>query len=209
MKTHTQAYFNYYTNHFYFFTYNNASDFISGYTSSVSNDIEYSTNNIKINFTYKSPFEFEDEVEIKEIKFLLYTYFVYYEIYNKVTMKTYHGIFDIRINRIMLNTDEDIDLFIPYSNISMLAITKSTAYKTCIIQGNNIDTCLGECPTGTKLKLDIDGNECVSGENPCGSKFLLIPEEICISICNTSKFILIDNKCGLCRDIGPENEKYK
>ena len=35
----------------------------------------------------------------------------------------------MELDKIMFNTDIDIDVFIPYSSNSMLAITKDTAYK--------------------------------------------------------------------------------
>ena len=147
-KNHTQGYFNNYTDHFYFITYNDVSDFVSGY-STVANTWPnlYTTSSIQVNINELSPFEFSDEVEIKEMKFLLYTNYVYYSIYNIKSGKTYHGILDVKINRIVFNTDEDIDTFIPYSNISMLAITKNSAYKICIIQDSN-KNCLEKCSSG-------------------------------------------------------------
>ena len=59
------------------------------------------------------------------MNFLLYNKYVYYAIYNTQTQKTYHGIYDVVLDKIMFNTDIEIDVFIPYSNNSMLAITYS------------------------------------------------------------------------------------
>ena len=135
-KKYNQAIFNNISDEFYFFTYNNISDFSSGY-SSITN-LDYNIENVLIHDNIESPFEFVDEVEIKEMNFLLNNKYIYYSIYNIQRNITYHGIYDIKLNKIIFNTDEDIDVFIPYSNNSMLAITKETAYKICIIKDNYI-----------------------------------------------------------------------
>ena len=41
----------------------------------------------------------------------------------------YHGVLDITLNKVIFNTNENIDIFIPYSSNSMLAITKEFAYR--------------------------------------------------------------------------------
>ena len=134
---------------------------------------------------------------------MIYTNYVYYSIYNKISRKTYHGIFNVTTNKIVFNTDEDLDAFIPYSNYSMLAITKDSAYQICIIK-NSDGECIPSC-SGSVI-LDIDGNYCASS---CGNgKLLLIPEEICISECNTSIYIKNSSHCGLCRDM-QSSRKYK
>ena len=71
------------------------------------------------------------------MKFILYTKYVYYTIYNNKTEEMYHGVLDITLNKIIFNTNEDIDIFIPYSSNSMLAITKESAYRICFIKDNN------------------------------------------------------------------------
>ena len=64
----------------------------------------------------------------------------------------------------MFNTDEEIDVFIPYSTKAMLAIKKESAYKICIIQSGSeyIEKCSNE---NEKLILDEDGNKCIYGQN--------------------------------------------
>ena len=42
------------------------------------------------------------------------TKYAYYKIYNIVKQKTYYGIFDIKLNQILFNTNEEINTFIPY-----------------------------------------------------------------------------------------------
>ena len=205
-KTYSKGYFNNYTNDFYYITYNNISDFTSGHsTSTVLSYDDISP--VIVSNNYNSPFEFLEEVEIKEMEFLLYTNYVYYSIINKISGKSYHGIFDVKTNKIVFNTDEDIDTFIPYSNYSMLAITKDYAYQICIIKSANSDSnfqCIQSC--SGNIILDTDGNYC---DNSCASgKVLLIPEEICISDCNTTIYIKNSSHCGLCRDMNSAN-KYK
>ena len=210
-KTYTQGYFNNYTNHFYFITYNDNSDFVSGY-SNVTNEGSdlYTTSKIQIKLNENSPFEFSDEVEIKEMKFLLYTHYVYYSIYNKKTTKTYHGVLNVKTNKIVFNTIEDINVFIPYSSNSMLAITSESAYRICLIQdSSNADNCLESCPDDSNnLILDIDGNKCSSSTACEDGKYTLLPEGVCISSCNTTIYVLQGNNCGLCRDL-ENTKKYK
>ena len=201
-KSHSQGYFNNFTNDFYYITYNNISDFNSGFSTSTVSSYNV-IDRVAVSNNYNSPFEFLDEVEIKEMHFLLYTNYVYYSIYNKISRKTYHGILNVTTNKIVFNTDEDLDAFIPYSNYSMLAITKDSAYQICIIK-NSAGECIPSC-SGSVI-LDIDGNYCASSCN--NGKLLLIPEEICISECNTSIYIKNSSHCGLCRDM-QSTRKYK
>ena len=134
-KQYSQAYFGNSSTDFYFMTYNDVSDFKSGY--SVSHPDDFKINSVTIKKNENTPFEFLDEVEIKEMNFLFNNKYVYYTIYDAKTKKTYHGILDIKFNKVMFNTDEEIDVFIPYSTNSMLAITKKSAYKICAIGKSN------------------------------------------------------------------------
>ena len=92
-KQNTKGYFNNVTTDFYYITYNDVTDFSSGYSinPAAANSFEIA-NTITFENNNGSPFEFLDEVEIKEINFLPYNKYVYYSIYNKNTKKTYHGI---------------------------------------------------------------------------------------------------------------------
>ena len=197
VKEYTQAYFKNYSDEFYFMTYNDVSDFKSGY-SSVTTDDYLSLSNVQVIINEDSPFEFMDEVEIIEMNFLLYNKYIYYAINNTQTQKTYHGIYDVILNKIMFNTDINIDTFIPYSNNSMLAITGDNAYRICAIQING--ECVDQCTTGTLIR-DSDGNKC--SDSCDGEKYLLIPDNICITECDTSIYILNNDnkKCGLCKDM--------
>ena len=146
--------------------------------------------------------------------------YAYYTILNKVTNVTYHGVFDIITNKIMFNTDEEVELFIPYityinegdqggyehSN-SMLMITKTSAYRICAVRNGH--DCVDACSSDQKVQLDVDGNKCVSKNQNCDSgKYSLIPEDICTTGCNTTIFISNGTHCGLCRDMD-SGKKYK
>ena len=203
-KEYSKAIFNNYTNDFYYFTYNNASDFSSGFSNKTVNSSNYYTNDVEVNNNLNTPFEFIDAVEIKEMKFLWYTKYVYYSIYNVKEKKTYHGVLDIVLNKIIFNTNEDINVFIPYSNNSMLAITNESAYRICLINGNNND-CLNECSSGG-LILDINGNKC--GTDCDSNQFIIKPEGICSLECDNYSYIKRGTECGLCRDLDDDN-KYK
>ena len=229
IKKYTQAYFHvyHYNNNFYYFTYNDIHDFTSGYSTksivtSSNEDTDYSQiDNLTFVNNEKSPFEFQNDVEIIQMENIYNYRYVYYTIKDKVTNIIYHGLLDIILNKIVFNTDDEVDLFIPYITFittekegvgyehsnSMLMITKNSAYRVCAIK--NGDDCSDECPSDKKLILDEDGNKCVDVNANCGSgKLILLPEEICVSSCNTSIFTSNGTHCGLCRDI-ESNKKYK
>ena len=63
------------------------------------------------------------------MNFLLYNKYIYYTINNTKTGEIYHGLYDVKLGKIMFNTNEDISTFIPYSSNSMLAITKDNVHK--------------------------------------------------------------------------------
>ena len=101
-KKYSQAVFENSTNHFYYFTYNNISDFSSGFSNKTASGWNCYINNVEVNNNYTSPFEFVDQVEIKEMKFLYYSKYVYYSIYSNKTLKAYHGVLDITLNKIII-----------------------------------------------------------------------------------------------------------
>jgi hypothetical protein len=205
MLTNSNSYYNLNNDNFYFMTYNSVSDLITGYYNKKStiefdniDQVDPVVNNL-------SPLEFFDDVEIKFLKFIRNTKYLYYEIVNKGNNATYHGIIDIEFNKVIFNTDEEIVEFKPYSNNAMLAITKNSVYKICTIK-NNDDTCKDECSSG-KLVLDtLKPNQCNS-ENKCDN-CILIPNEICIEECDENLFTKNGKQCGLCRDLNKE-KPYK
>ena len=203
-KAFTSAYFDLNSDFYYFFTYDNASNFISGY-----NTEDFDSNGIN-NFNAKvlneeSPLEFIDEVEIIKMKFISNTKFVYYEIKNINNNKIYHGIIDIKLNKVIFNTDEVLTDFIPYDSISMLALTSNNAYRICPFKIDGV--CVASCTNPEEYILDSHGNRC---SDTCdGDKILLIPERFCNDTCDENYYVRKDNQCGLCKNLYPNEKIYK
>ena len=208
IQKYAQAYYSTSTNSFYFITYNDIYDFISGYVSTTNTAItvnNYDWAEIKIN--NKTPFEFiEKEFEIEKMDIKLYNRFVYYKIKDKNnTQKIYHGIIDVKANKVIFNTNETINYLIPYTNLSILVITQTSAYKVCFYKKDN--QCVEECSEG--YKYDIDGNTCSSSSSCENGKVTFIPSGICINSCDETYYVKKDGKCGLCKDFNPNNNSYK
>ena len=140
------------------------------------------------------------------MKFIQYTKYVYYSLYNNKTSQTYHGILDITLNKIILNINENIEVFIPYLNNSMLAITNESAYRICFIKDNDNDNyCLNGCPND-EIILNVDRNKCGNFCDPY--QYLIIPEGVCSNECNNSVYTSNGIICGLCKDLNIAN-RYK
>ena len=208
LKSHFNLLFNNGNYDFYWINYNNNSDFTSGFSfNSVinANDI----GNIQININENSPIEFLDDVTIKQMNFIPYTKFVYYEIYNNIKKVTYHGIIDIILNKVIFNTDEEIKKFIPKSKNSMLALTKDSAYEICAIYDGDYN-CLDTCnnPTAKIIYDTQKPNLCYDTAIKC-ENYILMPNEVCIETCDENIFTIIDDnnikQCGLCRDLNKGN----
>ena len=210
MKEHTKAVFQNYSTNFYFLTYNNASDFICGYSTkqpSTSEGIKFKDiNEFEFKIFNESPFEFKGDVEILEISFSLYNKYAIYKIYDKESNKTYNGFIDVTKNKVMFNTDIEIKKFIAYDENSMLAITNTGAYQICGIISND-GKCTDSCADGQSIILDTDGNKC--GSVCPGKKIKLLPGEICYDECDLNINIKNGTLCGLCKYFSPFDEKYK
>ena len=201
LKTNFTAFFKNSSYSFYWINYNteNISDFESGY--SLNENIENNIYNFDIKYHHKSPFEFVDNVKIEKIKFIYGNKYVYYKLHNNDKNIDYHGILDVVLNKIVFNIDEDILEFEPYSNNSMLAITKNSIYKICVIR-NDDDTCNETCSSSVDVFDSSKYNRC-GNENSCSLKSM--PDEICIDSCDENLFYLKDNKeCWLCKDFETE-----
>ena len=206
-KAHTKACFKS-DNYFYYFTYNNASDFIGGYSTGAVSDSDYSNiNGIGFHTFEESPFELINEVEIQEINFIKTTKYVYFKIKDLTTEKIYYGILDIGWNRVIFNTDETIEKYTPYSDISMLAITSETAYEICVLKSDG--SCTSSCSNSNEgLILDIEMNKC--GTECEIGKIEMLPEHVCMNpiYCDTSKYLKNNTHCGLCKYFYPDDNKY-
>ena len=206
-KNYSEAYFTSDYN-FHYFTYNDVSDFLGGYsTSPISSSVYSDITSVEIKNHNFSPIEFLNEVEINYIKFISGTKYAYYEIYDKNTNKTYYGFMDIKQNKVLFNTDIEIKTFVPYSNTEMLAITANSAYKICLYINNGqcSDTC------DDNLILDVDGNKCQSNTDCDEGKIKLMPNDICVneSFCDLNIFEKNNTHCGLCKEFYPFNTPYK
>ena len=212
-KHYSQAQFD--DNHFLnYFTYDDIHSFQSGFTNAelplYSNKDLYieSFNLISFINNTQSPFSFIDNVEIKEMKFISGTKYVYYKILNLDKGTQYYGLLDIQLNKVLYNIEGELDTFIPYSEGEIIAITPTSAYKICIIKDGN--SCLKSC-FSNDLILDIEGNKCQSGCD--NGKIMLMPEGICINknICDLNIFVLNadETQCGLCSYFYPNGAKYK
>ena len=202
-NTYSYAFFNENNYHFYFMTYNSTSDFKSGYYIE-QDTIDYK-NVDKINITKNedNPLKFIDDVTIKKMNFITGTKYIYYEIFNNNKQITYHGIIDIVKNKVIFNTNETINTFIPYSNNSMLAITNNSAYKICAIKNNDNNECLEECSNNDLVINTFKPNSCGSCD-----KILFKPDDICIKECDNNLYYENDTECKLCKDI-EEKSQYK
>lgn len=206
MLPYSQLYFNLYNDHFYIMTYNTINDLRCGYYNQ-SDEISFGEIDINLKFNKDSPLEFLKDFEIEYINFIRNTKYLYYKIINNDENITYHGIIDIESNKVIFNTDKEIIDFKPYSNNSMLAITNESAYKICIIKGDN-NECLNEC-SNNHVFYDISkSNHCFNENDKCND-YVLMPNEICIEKCDENIFYKKDNnECGLCKDLNDE-KPYK
>ena len=118
IKSNTRAAIdnNYY---FYYFTYNDVSDFTSGYSNTYIN-LENDGSNFASSFSSTknadSPLSFVDNVEIIDMNFIPGTHDVYYKIYNKDKNTTYCGLIDVKENKVIYNIEADDVTFIPDSS---------------------------------------------------------------------------------------------
>ena len=206
LKSKYYSFASIYNTYFYFINYNNELDFESGYLIEDLSYVDENTNFI-IN-SNKSPFEFLDNITLKETKFIYDSKYVYYKVYSNNKKIYYHGVYDVVLNKIIFNTDKEILDFKPYSidykSIGMLAITKESAYKICFYNNDNND-CLEQC-NGNTIYNSETNNHC---GNECETNFILKPNDICVNTCDESIYIIKNNKeCWLCKDLENEN-KYK
>ena len=181
--------------YFYYFTYNDASDFESGYST---NYIDFSS---KDNFAstaanpgvvkkQDTPLTFVDNVEIQEMNFFKESKYAYYKIYNKDKNKTYYGIIDVTSSKVLYNIEAEFTLFIPASTgstVIMLGLTSTTIYQICIVKDGS--SCNNDCGS-TDILLNVEGNKC---DTVCDTgKIKLMPEGICIDteLCDLNTYEL-------------------
>ena len=207
-KQYTRGYYNYDTNSFYYITYDDIYNFMSGYLTTSNDEVNINDLSWAKGFTNNtnSPFEFVDEVEIEKMDFVINNKLVYYKIRNKKNNKIYHGVLDVVENKVVFNTDEEINYFLPYHKESILAITSTNAYKICVYKNEN-DECVEKCDNG--YTLSINGNKCGSSSSCEDDQIILIPDNICTDTCDTNIYVKNGTHCGLCKDFNPNGKQYK
>ena len=204
ISENSYGYINEKNNYFYAMFYNNSNQFMSKY-SNTALDVEDKNNLNKINVetNNETPFRFINNVTIEELKFIRNTKYAYYKVNDNSDKQTYHGVIDIELNKIIFNTNEEIDEFKPLTSHSMLAIIGNSAYEVCLIKDSW--KCIEECPSDKKLFLDTEYYNVCNDESFSCLKSILIPENICIASCDENYLLLDNNKCGLCKDLNSDN----
>ncbi len=198
-------------NYLYYISYDD-----SNYYSSYSNEKIYVDSNLNhISFKKNNiPLEFVNNIIIKSIDFIRYTKYIYYSIelnhtFNQQSM-TYNGIIDIKNNRVLFNTNEEIKQIKPFSSNSLLIITESSAYKLCVFTKDNDNNCINECPNGQELILDTEkSNYCGNKKGNYCENYILKHNDICVPYCNNSIYIIENKSCYLCKDINENKKPYK
>ena len=188
-------------NYLYFFTYNTISDFKSGYSTQNLNLNDISnTYSLLIIINDTNPLYFCENSEIESINFVQGTKYLYYSI--KRNFKKYFGIIDIKLNKILFNSDELLITFLPYSSNIMLSITDSSAFilkinTTCDLSWEefyNLDKMTSNMISETKSYINL------------GNKVKLMPFGIYIDKdnCDLNFYILNEEECGLCNYFNPD-----
>jgi len=203
----TYAYFD--EQKYFIWIAHNDTHFYSGYSEDKFDNISFEPNDniIKDVVNTYSPFEYFGNIKINYVKLIKNTKYAFYEISDN--NKTYHGIIDVKLNKILFNSDEDIKDFKPLVKNALLVVTDKSAYKLCTFALNEKgDDCIDQCPEGQSLILDpINNNHC-GVENKC-QKYIFKPMDYCIDECNNSTYVIQNETiCGLCKFIN-ETHPYK
>ena len=184
-------------NYFYWISYDD-NLFQSGYsTTPLSEDIRNIDMNNDILIKNNSWPSSLSNIKIHYINFIRNTKYVYYKIESNNNI--YHGIFDIKMNKIVFNTNIMMNYYKPISKYSLLAITKTSAYEICI---NGIDKgkCIDECPPGKTIIIDTEkGNYC--GGNELCDNYILTTNNSCIDKCNETIYTFDEHYCGYCKHL--------
>ena len=193
---------------FFYITYNDINSFRSGYTIYTPggySESELSQFDMKYN---DKIFEFFEDADIEKIDFMYYNKYVFYKMkITGISNKKYYGIFDIKLNKVIFNTEENLIDFIPYSDNSMLAVIGTSAYIICAIKNGN--NCIDKCSSGSNVLLDTEGNKCSSSTTCPNGEYLLVPSGVCSPTCDKTLYIIKGKECGLCQYFNPNGDKYK
>jgi hypothetical protein len=193
----------------YWFSYN-SSNFVSGFSKNKIN-VSNNYNDYSLYNNSAFSFNFMNDYTIKSMESIKESFYIYYEIEENSSneqLNIYHGVFDIRNNKILFNTNETINKIKSYSLNSLLIITDKSAYKLCTYVKDTNNNCINECALGEEIILDIKSNRCgIKTENNCDN-YLLKPDNICVTSCDTNFYSIENNICALCKDLD-NNKPYK
>ena len=180
-----------------YWVFYNETNFISGYTTFNIEEKTGEINNINSVINNKSPLIYLNKIKIELIQRYRNTDYIYYKLIDSENVH-YYGIIDIKINKVILNTDTEVT---PLINKALLTMMDSTAYEVCFIKMNDgQELCQKQCQNGTKMVLDADkGNYCSTSEN-C-TNYKLLPEEICVNNCDENINIIEEQNCFLCKNV--------
>ena len=191
---------------FFYITYKDLSNLKSGYTTSTLGGDWSDYTKVELKENGIAHLEFFEDLEIEEIQFMFYNRYMYYKFKIPGTSTSkYYGIFDIKLNKVIFNTDEYIQYFLPHSETEMLAITNTEAYVICAMKDGN-GNCVDYC-SNDNYYLDTEGNKCGSSECP-SNKIMLVPSGVCISSCDPNYYVIRNNACGLCQYFYPNDYPY-
>ena len=213
-KKYGQGYFD--SNYqYYFFTYNNASDFSSGYSNTnVDGGNGYTASGMSFTKNQRSPLSFVDNVEVNSTKFIQGTSYVYYTLNDKDTGKNLIGLIDIKQNKVLVNIEDEVKQFFPVlsgDSFYMILITSTSAYKLCVLKPSGLNNDCSQTCSDTNLILDPNINKCQA--NCDSGKIKMMPEGICFdkSMCDLTYYMFNDGEteCGLCNYFYPTTTKYR
>ena len=192
---------------FFYISYNDLSNLKSGYTTSTLGDNWFDYTKVIVKDNGIAHLEFFEDLEIEEIKFMFYNRYMYYKFKIPGSSKAkYYGIFDTKLNKVIFNTDEYIEYFLPHSETEMLALTQSEAYVICAMKDESTGKCVDYC-SEEKYYLDTEGNKCGSPECP-SDKIMFVPSGVCIPSCDLDYYVTRNNTCGLCKYFYPDDYPY-
>ena len=206
------AYFSDTSDEFYFYSYNDTILKTGYYDGGNSVSYESISSIGDVIKNENSILNFFHDYTIKKINYVGYTKYLYYEIFNTEKEKTYYGFIDIKLNKILFNTDEIIKTFKPLkktsssSSNSMLVITNNSAYEICSIYDSDSNECIDSCVSSSSLIVNSRGKNYCGDE--CTTNYIMIPDRICIDECDENLFYKSGNQCGFCKDLN-ETHPFK
>ena len=108
----------------------------------------------------------------------------------------YYGIYDTKLTKVIFNTDEKLNYYMPFSDREMLAVTDSSVYKICAIKDENNNGCVDYCENN--YLLYTQGNKCNKTIECKPGEVMLAPIMVCNQTCDENIYHWNGTHCGLC-----------